>query len=462
MSIVLDIITSPVITIDVVAAEVVTVNVADVTAATQAEVDAGTVTNKYVSPKTLTDWSGGGGGSGDVVGPASATDSNFAAFDTTTGKLIKDSGSAAATFATAAQGTLAGTALQPGGALGTPSSGTLTNATGLPTAGLVDDAVTLAKMAAGTAGNLITYDASGDPVAVATGTAAQVLTSNGAGLAPTFQAAAGGGWALTGTSTLTGAVTIAQATNDISFLNGNVLFGGTVTIGASVSAFPSTTLSASSVVLRNSGSGVLTLTVGTANPNLIVDGSIYSSTIVFAYNTAGSNTTAPTIYADVTYPLIYACRPSVNKYMHTFTTQVQAINFTAATGAQSALGIMTLTGTFTDASGSGLTRSSLYIRPDINLSGGTGTFIGMNYDPDLAGGAPTTHYGLVIHPSGANNAFGLSAPTAVVHIAATSTARASLCLDHGTAPTSPVDGDIWTTTAGLFVRINGSTVGPLT
>lgn len=36
--------------------------------------------------------------------------------------------------------------LLSGGALGTPSSGTLTNATGLPTAGLVDDAVTAAKL----------------------------------------------------------------------------------------------------------------------------------------------------------------------------------------------------------------------------------------------------------------------------------------------------------------------------
>lgn len=58
--------------------------------ATQAEVDAGTATGVYVSPKTLNDWTGPS--SGDVVGPASATDSNFAAFDTTTGKLIKDSG----------------------------------------------------------------------------------------------------------------------------------------------------------------------------------------------------------------------------------------------------------------------------------------------------------------------------------------------------------------------------------
>lgn len=75
-------------------------------------------------------------------------------------------------------------------ALGTPTSGVLTNCTGLPTAGLVDDAVTLAKMAAGTAGNLVTYDASGNPAAVATGTAGQRLTSNGAGAAPTFQSEA--------------------------------------------------------------------------------------------------------------------------------------------------------------------------------------------------------------------------------------------------------------------------------
>ncbi|MBC8318697.1 MAG: hypothetical protein H8E41_12400 [Desulfobulbaceae bacterium] len=52
---------------------------------------------------------------------------------------------------------------------------------------LEDNSVTLARMAPGTAGNLITFDASGDPAAVATGTAIQVLTSNGAGAAPTFQ-----------------------------------------------------------------------------------------------------------------------------------------------------------------------------------------------------------------------------------------------------------------------------------
>ena len=63
--------------------------------------------------KTVVTIPGGSTGSGDVVGPASAVNNNFAAFDTTTGKLIKDSGSKASDFATAAQGLLAASAQQP-------------------------------------------------------------------------------------------------------------------------------------------------------------------------------------------------------------------------------------------------------------------------------------------------------------------------------------------------------------
>ena len=51
---------------------------------------------------------------GNVVGPASAVANNFAAFNMTTGKLIKDSGYNATSFATAAQGAKADTAVQPG------------------------------------------------------------------------------------------------------------------------------------------------------------------------------------------------------------------------------------------------------------------------------------------------------------------------------------------------------------
>ena len=48
-------------------------------------------------------------------------------------------------------------------------------------------------MASGTDGNIISYDASGNPVAVATGNAGQVLTSAGAGAPPTFADAAASG-----------------------------------------------------------------------------------------------------------------------------------------------------------------------------------------------------------------------------------------------------------------------------
>ncbi len=54
-----------------------------------------------------------GGGAGDVIGPASAGDGNFARFDTTTGKLIKDGGSfTAATIPNVAAGTISATNVQ--------------------------------------------------------------------------------------------------------------------------------------------------------------------------------------------------------------------------------------------------------------------------------------------------------------------------------------------------------------
>jgi hypothetical protein len=50
--------------------------------------------------------------------------------------------------------------------------------------------------------------------------------------------------------------------------------------------------------------------------------------------------------------------------------------------------------------------------------------------------------------------------TGLALTAASVTGGAGFRLPHGTAPSSPVNGDLWTTTAGLFARINGATVGP--
>jgi hypothetical protein len=50
--------------------------------------------------------------------------------------------------------------------------------------------------------------------------------------------------------------------------------------------------------------------------------------------------------------------------------------------------------------------------------------------------------------------------TGTVILPTSATGGASARIPHGTAPSSPTNGDIWTTTTGLFARINGGTVGP--
>jgi hypothetical protein len=69
-------------------------------------------------------------------------------------------------------------------------------------------------------------------------------------------------------------------------------------------------------------------------------------------------------------------------------------------------------------------------------------------------GASTHTDLLTILPSG-NATF---AGTVITPAATTS--LSPIRIPHGTAPTSPTNGDIWTTTTGLFARINGGTVGP--
>jgi hypothetical protein len=77
--------------------------------------------------------------------------------------------------------------------LGRATATSAPGAGSIGTAQLASDSVTLAKMASGTDGNIISYDASGNPVAVATGNDGQVLTSAGAGAPPVFETLPVGG-----------------------------------------------------------------------------------------------------------------------------------------------------------------------------------------------------------------------------------------------------------------------------
>lgn len=53
-----------------------------------------------------------------------------------------------------------------------------------------------------------------------------------------------------------------------------------------------------------------------------------------------------------------------------------------------------------------------------------------------------------------------SSSTTNLNLPASTTGVSTLRLAHGSAPTSPVNGDLWSTTSGFFGRVNGSTVGP--
>jgi hypothetical protein len=57
---------------------------------------------------------------------------------------------------------------------------------------------------------------------------------------------------------------------------------------------------------------------------------------------------------------------------------------------------------------------------------------------------------LRIDNNGATNVYGKLAT------AASASGSAGLIVPHGSAPSAPVDGDVWTTTAGMWVRVNGA------
>jgi hypothetical protein len=101
------------------------------------------------------------------------------------------------------------------------------------TSQLVDDAVTLAKMAPGTDGNIISYDASGNPVAVATGTAGQVLTSAGAGAPPTFSTAASSDFVKITSTTVSSAVASVSLTGMDSTYQTYKIIGNDITLASS-------------------------------------------------------------------------------------------------------------------------------------------------------------------------------------------------------------------------------------
>jgi hypothetical protein len=101
----------------------------------------------------------------------------------------------------------------------------------------------------------------------------------------------------------------------------------------------------------------------------------------------------------------------------------------------------------------------LKIDPTFNLTNAASApdFIGIDWDPILTSVQLSRNYALLMRSGLSGFGLGATLPTAVVDLASSTTARASLRVQPGTAPTSPNNGDIWTDTTDLFIRLNGTT-----
>lgn len=123
------------------------------------------------------------------------------------------------------------------------------------------------------------------------------------------------------------------------------------------------------------------------------------------------------------------------------THSVVTTNASGTSTIANVYGVWVSPGTFSSSGGGGLTITNYY---------------GLRIDTlTLSTMTVTNRYGVFQADAAATNSF-----AGLVLTAASVAGNAGLRLPHGTAPSSPVNGDMWTTTAGVFARINGSTVGP--
>jgi len=159
-----------------------------------------------------------------------------------------------------------------------------------------------------------------------------------------------------------------------------------------------------------------------------------------------------------------------------------------STGATTSIGVMSAMTVQTDVTSAYrafqatlATAAAFTLTDSIGMGIYQGTYSGTvtnNYGVFVAGSltGATNNYGFYGNIASAPNRYNLymsgtaanfmqgelgiglaASSTTQLALAASTTAKSSVRITHGSAPTTPVDGDMWTTTAGLFIRINGVT-----
>ena len=191
-------------------------------------------------------------GTGDVVGPASSTNAQIALFSGTTGKLLQAATTTGMVKANSGviSAAVAGTDyVEPGGALGTPTSGTLTNCTGLPVgtglSGLGTNVATALGQTIGTSGAPVLFDG-------ALGTPSSGTLTNATGL-PISTGVSG-----LGTNVATALSTAIGSAGAVVVFNGAL---GTPSSGALTNAtgLPLSTGVTGTLATSNGGTGLATI-----------------------------------------------------------------------------------------------------------------------------------------------------------------------------------------------------------
>jgi hypothetical protein len=231
-------------------------------------------------------WNGSDFEISTVSGPASSTDNNLVAFDGTSGKIIKQvtTGANVLTALGVNVGT-AGAFVVNGGALGTPSSGTLTNASGLPIStgisGLGTNVATALGVNVGSSGAVVVNGgALGTPSSGTLTNASGLPVSTGiSGLGTNVATALGVNVGTAGSVVVNGGALGTPSSGTLTNASGLPLSTGvTGTLSVSNGGTGATTLTANSVIIGNGGSTVQFVSPGTTGNVLTSDGTTWVST----------------------------------------------------------------------------------------------------------------------------------------------------------------------------------------
>ena len=342
-----------------------------------------------------------GAGLGDVVGPASATDNAVVRYDAVTGRLLQNS---SVTIADTT-GDIAGAS-----SLTAPASTDLTLSGGSTSGKILFNSPSATERARlTTTGNLLI------------GTTTDMTGSGGLKIAGTTAA----------TTTTSGALIVAGGVG----VSGAGYFGGTLSV-TGVAAIGTSTNASTALDVRGALTGASQYGIA-AQPVFSSGATSSGSTSYFQMRTAIA------AYTMATGAVIEIPAPAIGATSAVTTLKGISIANQGAASVTNAYGIDI-------AAQSGAATTNIGLR-----NAGITSLTNSEASVGSTSGALRVTGGIY---AGAASVFGSTATFAGTVIAPAATASlAPLRIPHGTAPTSPTDGDMWTTTAGLFIRINGVT-----